>query len=92
MPGGRTKAEVKDLLNDIAGLRLCESCVKCNEERLKDLMKLEEKRTFADEIKEVKQVMGEVKTHLERSTKNEKSINNWNLRSRWALFSKFTFA
>ena len=74
MPGGRTKAEVKDLSNDIAGLRLCESCVKCNEERLKDLMKLEEKRTFAEEIKEVKQVMGEVKTHLERSTKNEKIL------------------
>ena len=71
MPGGRTKAEVKDLSSDIAGLRLCENCMKCNEERLKDLRRLEEKQTFAEEIKEVNQVMKEMKTRLERITKSE---------------------
>ena len=69
MPGGRTKAEVKDLSSDIAGLRLCENCMKCNEERLKDLRRLEEKQTFAEEIKEVNQVMKEMKTRLEKLLK-----------------------
>ena len=93
MPGGRTRAETKVLPSDIAGLHLCEECMKCNEERLKELLDLEEKRTIAEEVREMNEAMKEMKKRLETITNNEEILREQqgqiqDLRAKIESFSK----
>ena len=67
--------------------------MKCNEERLKELLEFEEKRTIAEEVREMNEAMKEMKKRLETITNNEEILREQqgqiqDLRAKIESFSK----